>query len=131
LKRIIVNTKFFVIICFLFFACSTSKSGSNKSAKEYKQNVEASYYADKFNGKKTASGEIFNNSKLTAAHRDLSFGTKVRVTNIANKKSVEVIINDRGPFKKSREIDLSKTAFLKIADNINQGVIKVDIQILN
>jgi rare lipoprotein A len=131
LKTTIVNATVIVIVSFLFFACSSSKTGSNKSAKEYKKNVEASYYADKFNGKKTASGEIFNNSKLTAAHRDLSFGTKVRVTNTVNKKSVEVIINDRGPFKKSREIDLSKTAFLKITDNINQGVIKVDIYILN
>lgn len=115
----------------LFVACSSSKSGTAQSGKDFKKNVEASYYADKFDGKKTASGVIFNNSKFTAAHRDLAFGTKVRVTNIANKKSVEVIINDRGPFKKTREIDLSKAAFIKIAHNTNQGVIKVDIQILN
>ena len=70
------------------------------SAKVFKSKVEASYYADKFNGKKTASGAIFSNSKLTAAHRTLAFGTKVKVTNTANNKSVEVEINDRGPFKK-------------------------------
>jgi rare lipoprotein A len=121
----------FISIILTLSSCSSSKTTRNTSSKFYKKNVEASYYADKFNGRKTASGAVFSNSKLTAAHRDLSFGSKVRVTNIANKKSVDVEINDRGPFKKTREIDLTKTAFLKIAENINQGVIKVDIQILN
>ncbi|MXO74182.1 septal ring lytic transglycosylase RlpA family protein [Altererythrobacter aerius] len=70
----------------------------------------ASYYADKFNGRRTASGEAFSNSALTAAHRTLPFGTKLRVTNPANGKSVVVRINDRGPFHGNRVLDLSKTA---------------------
>ncbi|ANY19853.1 RlpA-like protein precursor [Tsuneonella dongtanensis] len=70
----------------------------------------ASYYADKFNGRRTASGEAFSNSALTAAHRSLPFGSKVRVTNPANGKSVVVRINDRGPFHGGRVIDLSKSA---------------------
>ena len=93
--------------------------------------MEVSYYADKFNGRKTASGAIFSNSKLTAAHRTLAFGTKVKVTNTANNKSVEVEINDRGPFKKTREIDLSKKAFMQITENKNNGILTVNIEILN
>ena len=108
-------------------SCSSSKGISTGI---YKKNVHASYYADKFNGKATASGAKFSNSKLTAAHRKLPFGTKIRVTNLANDKSVVVEINDRGPFTSGREIDLSKKAFMEIADNKNHGALKVQIEIL-
>jgi len=97
----------------------------------YKSNAHASYYADKFNGRKTASGEKFSNSKLTAAHRKIAFGTKVKVTNKANGKSVIVEINDRGPWVPGRDIDLSKKAFMDIADNKNHGALKVSIEIVN
>lgn len=70
----------------------------------------ASYYADKFNGRRTASGETFHNGGFTAAHRSLPFGSKIRVTNPANGKSVVVRINDRGPFHGGRLIDLTKSA---------------------
>lgn len=70
----------------------------------------ASYYADKFNGRRTASGEAFNNGAMTAAHRTLPFGTRLRVTNPANGKSVVVRVNDRGPFHGARVLDLSKSA---------------------
>jgi rare lipoprotein A len=70
----------------------------------------ASYYADKFNGRRTASGETFHNGGYTAAHRSLPFGSKVRVKNPANGKSVVVRINDRGPFHGGRVIDLTKSA---------------------
>lgn len=70
----------------------------------------ASYYADKFNGRRTASGETFSNRELTAAHRTLPFGSKVRVTNPRNGKSVVVRINDRGPFHGGRVIDVSRAA---------------------
>jgi rare lipoprotein A len=70
----------------------------------------ASYYADKFNGHRTASGESFSNSALTAAHRSLPFGTRLQVTNPANGHSVIVRVNDRGPFHAGRLIDLSKAA---------------------
>jgi rare lipoprotein A len=70
----------------------------------------ASYYADKFNGRRTASGETFHNGGYTAAHRSLPFGSKVRVTNPVNGKSVVVRINDRGPFHGGRVIDLTKSA---------------------
>lgn len=70
----------------------------------------ASWYGPGFHGKRTASGEIFNMYNLTAAHKSLPFGSKVRVTNVENDKSVVVKINDRGPFKQGRVIDLSKKA---------------------
>lgn len=70
----------------------------------------ASYYAARFHGRRTASGEPFDNGALTAAHRTLPFGSRVRVTNPANGRSVVVRINDRGPFHKDRAIDVSRAA---------------------
>jgi len=70
----------------------------------------ASYYAAKFDGRRTASGERFSSAEMTAAHRTLPFGTMVRVTNVATGKSVVVRINDRGPFSAGRMIDVSRAA---------------------
>lgn len=97
--------------------------------KAFKKNARASYYANKFNGKKTASGTKFSNEKYTAAHRKLPFGTLVKVTNEANGKSVIVEINDRGPFSRGREIDLSRRAFMEIATNKNSGSLIVTLQL--
>ena len=80
--------------------------------------------------KKTASNEIFNMYGFTAAHKTLKFGTKVKVTNLKNSKSVIVRINDRGPFVKNRDLDLSFAAFKEI-ENIKIGKVKVTYQILN
>ncbi|GGF20456.1 hypothetical protein GCM10011518_32150 [Flavobacterium limi] len=96
--------------------------------KVYKKSAHASYYHDRFNGKKTASGARFNNNKYTAAHKKLPFGTKVKVTNEANGKFVIVEITDRGPFVKTREIDLSKRAFMEIAKNKGAGAMNVTIE---
>ncbi len=90
---------------------------------------EASYYADKFHGRKTANGEIFNMHAMTAAHRKLSFDTKLRVTNLTNGMSVVVRINDRGPFVKGRIIDLSYGAAKKIG-LVQSGVAKVKLEIV-
>ncbi|MFV5690617.1 septal ring lytic transglycosylase RlpA family protein [Flavobacterium sp. LT1R49] len=99
--------------------------------KIYKKEAHASYYADKFNGRRTTSGRKFDNNKYTAAHKKLPFGTKVKVTNEANGKSVIVEITDRGPFVRSREIDLSKRAFKDIASRKDDGGMKVTIAVLN
>jgi len=107
-----------------------NQSSSKLKTKPYKKNAVASYYHDKFNGRKTASGAVFNNKKQTAAHKKLPFGTEVKVTNRANGKWVRVIINDRGPFTKGREIDLSKKAFMDITDDPKSGLLKVDIEII-
>jgi rare lipoprotein A len=98
--------------------------------KLYKKDVLATYYADKFNGRKTSSGERFHNKKYTAAHMRLPFGTKVRVTNESNGKFVDVKVNDRGPFSKKLEIDLTKQAFMEIASKKSSGTFKVKIEII-
>ena len=94
----------------------------------YKKNAHASYYADRFNGKRTANGSRFNNNNYTAAHKKLPFGTRVKVTNEANGKFVIVKITDRGPFVKTREIDLSKRAFMDITKHKGAGAMKVTIE---
>lgn len=105
------------------------KKQSQPVKEEIFQNGIASFYGERWNGRKTANGEIFNTEKLTAAHKSLKFGTKVKVTNLSNGKSVIVRINDRGPYIKGRIIDLSKAAFREI-EKINKGITKVKIQIL-
>ena len=90
----------------------------------------ASYYHNKFNGRKTASGEVFSNNKLTAAHRTYPFGTYLKVTNVVNGKSVVVKVNDRGPYTKEKELDLSRKAFMDITDNPNKGNLQVNIEVV-
>ncbi len=87
----------------------------------------ASYYNDKFEGKQTASGEIYKASKMTAAHKTLAFGTQVKVTNLSNDRSVVVTVNDRGPFVEGRIIDLSRAAATKLG-YIEQGVAEVKVE---
>lgn len=88
----------------------------------------ASYYAERFDGRRTASGVRFDMGALTAAHRTLAFGTRVKVTNKANGRSVEVVINDRGPFKRGRTIDLSKAAAREIG-MLGAGVAPVSLEV--
>jgi rare lipoprotein A len=89
----------------------------------------ASYYGDRFNGRRTASGERFNQHELTAAHRTLEFGTRVLVTNKANGRSVEVTITDRGPYTRGRSIDLSKGAARELG-MLGRGVAPVKLRVL-
>jgi rare lipoprotein A len=87
----------------------------------------ASWYGPGFHGNKTASGQVFNQNAMTAAHRNIKFGTKVRVTNSNTGKSIIVTINDRGPFIKGRILDLSKGAAQKLGFG-KRGHIKVCIE---
>lgn len=96
------------------------------SCKTISETGKASYYADKYEGRKTSNGETFRQRKLTAAHKTLPFGTKVKVTNLNTGKTVKVRINDRGPFIEGRIIDLTKKAAKKI-DLVNAGVAPVKI----
>ena len=124
----------------VFTACSSTKrftSEGESNNTRYSENIgnaaeigEASFYADDFNGKKTANGEIYNMNDLTAAHPSLPFNTIVRVTNLANNKSVKVRINDRMPSFKGRIIDLSLAAAKKI-DMISSGIQEVKLEVLN
>src|SRR5262245_11314731 len=95
-------------------------------ARKITETGKGSYYADKFEGRPTASGEKFDQDKMTAAHRTLPFGTKVKVTNQANGRSVTVTVNDRGPFAAGRIIDVSKKAANKLG-MVNAGVANVKI----
>src|SRR5690606_20534903 len=95
----------------------------------YVETGQASFYAMKYQFRKTASGERFNQMAKTAAHRNLPFGTRVRVTNVRNGKSVVVKVNDRGPFRRGRIIDLSRSAFSQLADT-DLGVIDVRIEVV-
>ena len=89
----------------------------------------ASYYGQQFQGRKTASGERFDNNGMTAAHRTHRFGTRVRVTNEKNGLSVVVRINDRGPFARGRVIDLSRKAAAAI-DMIRAGLVPVRVEVI-
>lgn len=89
----------------------------------------ASYYSTGFNGKRTASGELFNKNAFTAAHNTFPFGTLLRVTNLTNDESVDVTVNDRGPFAKGRIIDLSEAAARAIG-MIQTGTAEVRIEVL-
>jgi len=117
------SSKANVLLPVLLFSLVTIVS----CAKKVTESGKASYYADKFNGRKTASGQRFSNGKRTAAHKTLPFGTKVKVTNLRTGRSVKVRINDRGPFVAGRIIDLSKKAARKIG-MVQEGVGNVTIQ---
>jgi rare lipoprotein A len=94
------------------------------------QTGKASFYADKFDGSPTASGEKYRKSKFTAAHKTLPFGTRIRVTNLSNNETVEVVVNDRGPYVENRVIDLSRAAAEKLGF-VNQGLADVRLEVLD
>lgn len=117
-----------VVILTSISSCSTVQYKTDPELIGYTEHGIASFYAMKFQFRKTSSGDRFNQLALTAAHRSLPFGTKVRVTNLVNNRSVTVKINDRGPFIEGRIIDLTRYAFSKIGDT-EQGLIKVKIEV--
>ena len=98
--------------------------------KLHQKNAHASYYADKFTGRRTASGKRFDNKKYTCAHRKLPFGTILKVTSSNTNKSTIVEVTDRGPFVRGRDIDLSKRSFMDIAPKTYGGSIAVTIEIM-
>ena len=113
-----------LILCLTLLAgCSSLDEGSASEG-------QASWYGAQHQGKTTASGEPFNMNALTAAHRELPFGTRVRVTNLNNGRSVIVRINDRGPFHNGRIIDLSRKAAEQL-DMLKTGTAPVRIEIIN
>jgi rare lipoprotein A len=96
---------------------------------EFEQTGQASWYGRHHHGKRTASGETYDMHKLTAAHRTLPLGTRVLVTNLENGRSVEVRINDRGPFARRRVIDVSHAAAQRLGA-VGAGVFRVSLKIL-
>lgn len=120
-------------IVLLFFICSKSsvyaQNSKNKKEEksEWKQEGTACIYSKGLNGGKTASGERLDMDALTAAHLKLPFGTKVKVTNVKNGKSVIVKITDRGPYSKKFIIDLTLAAAKKLGFSYSEGITKVRI----
>ncbi|MFV3386332.1 septal ring lytic transglycosylase RlpA family protein [Pseudomonas sp. NY15364] len=109
----------------LLGGCSTFGGGPGGS-----ETGKASYYGDRHHGQRTASGERFDQNALTAAHRTLPFGTRVRVTNLNNERSVVLRINDRGPFVRGRVIDVSRAAATQL-DMLRAGVVPVRVEALD
>jgi len=132
------NLLAFSVLVFALLGCGTSSprfltrdrewAGRTETEPTQLQGV-ASYYADEFNGRTTANGETYNMHALTAAHRTLPFNTVVRVTHLENRRSVVVRINDRGPFKDDRVIDLSLEAAKQIG-LISEGTGPVALEVL-
>ena len=127
-----MRTKFLVLplIAMLAAGCAGTLPTPGGIDEQPPETGVASYYARKFEGRRTASGVRYDGDQLTAAHRTLPFGTKVRVTNLANDASVVVTVNDRGPFKKDRVIDVSRRAARSLGF-ITDGTTLVSIQILD
>lgn len=90
----------------------------------------ASWYGPRFHGKMTANGEIFNQNALTAAHKKFRMGSTVRVTNVSNGKTVDVCINDRGPYHGNRVIDLSRAAAKRIG-MLSSGTARVKLEVIH
>jgi len=121
----------FILILFLgLVASSCAPYHARHKPIKYQAIGIASWYGPGFHGKRTASGEYFRQSALTAAHRTLPFGTSVKVTNLANNKSIVVRINDRGPYYSNRLIDLSYAAAKKIG-LLATGTAKVKVVSVN
>ena len=134
-----------IVLGFVLQGCATMqtqtaplKTASPASAKLVPANVDkppkaeighASWYGPRFHGKTTASGEVFDQQEFTAAHRNLPMGSRVRVTNLENEKSVEVEINDRGPFVDGRIIDLSRAA-ARALRMLEDGITRVRVELL-
>lgn len=136
--------RYFLILLsasFLLFGCSSTTRYSRTSSYTEKEgdiknlrllDVEtgtASFYADEFDGQKTANGEVYDMNELTAAHPSYPFNTIVKVTNLSNGKTVEVRINDRMPDFKGRVIDLSLSAAKKI-EMVNAGIQEVKLEVI-
>jgi len=118
-----------IVVLVLLTAVLTACSSRPPAAKEpvYEAVGLASYYGRKFHGRRTASGERYDMKAMTAAHPALAFGSRVEVTNLKNGRTVQVRINDRGPFIKGRIIDLSYAAAKRIG-MLSQGVVKVSVR---
>jgi rare lipoprotein A len=104
-------------------------AGCGSSRNAFTQSGQGSYYADKFAGRPTTSGEPYRPGKMTAAHNTLPFGTRIKVTNVRNGKSVKVTVNDRGPHVKGRIVDVSRKAANKL-DLVDAGVVPVELKVI-
>ena len=128
-KTVVITTLILLLATLGLTSCAKVDYKRDSDWIGYTEHGIASFYARNFQYKKTANGEHFNHHALSAAHKKIPFGSKVKVTNIKNNKSVIVRINDRGPFIRGRVIDLSRHAFSQIG-NTRVGIIKVKLEVV-
>ncbi|SDS69199.1 septal ring lytic transglycosylase RlpA family protein [Pseudomonas fuscovaginae UPB0736] len=119
-----------LLAAFAFLSLLAGCATHDIDPRGYDETGTASYYGRKHHGKRTASGETFDQNALTAAHRQLPFGTRVKITNLANDRSVVVRINDRGPHTRGRLIDVSRQAAEQLG-MLQSGTARVRVQSLN
>jgi len=124
-----------ILLCTCCLGCMARQSHFDYSLPKHSRLIKsqegiASWYGKDFHGRKTSSGDIYDMHKLTAAHKELPLGSRVRVTNLENRRQVEVLINDRGPFVRGRIIDLSYAA-AKALDMVDQGTALVQITLIS
>lgn len=125
-----IALKLVIIALFTITLNAKSSDSDNNNETTKCMTGKCSWYGPKFNGKKTASGEKFDNTKFTAAHKTLPFGTKLKITDKKSGKNVIVTVNDRGPFVKSRVLDISSSAAQELGV-INKGIFTAEIEILD
>jgi len=125
--RVVLLITHYTLLITILVSCAPTKYDvqQGKTAKFF---LVASWYGPDFQGKPTSSGEIFDMNAMTCAHKEYPFGTRLKVTNTSNNKSVECIVNDRGPFIKGRDIDLSYAA-AKAIDLVGPGIAQVQIDV--
>jgi len=117
-----------VLVVVLMVSCSSTGSRADRGRSlGYKT---ASWYGPGFNGKRTASGEVYDMNAFTCAHKKMPFGNRLRIVNPENGRSVVVTVNDRGPFVRGRDIDLSRAAAIKL-DVIEKGTARVKVYYLD
>lgn len=125
-----VRWRWWLPVLLLVQACSSDPGPATSPASPgYSAEGKASFYGSRHHGRKTASGERFDKNALTAAHKTLPFGSRVRVVNLRNRQSVVVRINDRGPYARGRIIDLSEQAARQL-NMIRDGVVPVRLELL-
>lgn len=122
----IKNLFILIVISIPLISCGSIGKGFAYNESSISYDTKASWYSL---GGRTASGEIVNHKNLTAAHKTLPFGTLVKITNVDNNKSTVVRINDRGPFLKGRDLDVSKQVAVEL-DFIKKGIVRVKYQIV-
>jgi len=127
---VVVSASIMLALALFAAACGGARLNARSGPGDHQTGM-AVYYADSLHGRPTASGEPYDKEALTAAHRELPFGTLVRVTRLDNRRSVVVRINDRGPFRDERRIiDLSRAAAERI-DMIRAGVVEVRVEVVS
>jgi rare lipoprotein A len=118
------------ILCLASVGTATAQTKSEKPGSAASSTGICSYYSSKFNGRRTASGQIFSNNKLTAASRTYPFRTKLQLTNVKNDKTTVVVVNDRGPFVKGREISVTRRAAKQLGF-LRAGLAEVKIDVIS